>query len=117
MTKEDLKTGDIVMLRDGTFFMYFDNCAGFRDLFTGIFKEEYMSGCSIKENLENKYGHIDCDIVKVYRPKGPYCFPRSKEYVYEYYKVIFEECKKKKISMSEAVKRLSEIEGCEVEIV
>ena len=116
MTKKDLKTGDIVMLRDGTFFMYFENCAGFEDLFAGIFKEEYMDGNSIGENLKNKNGYADYDIVKVCRPKGPYCFPRSKEYICKYYKVVFEE-RKKKFSMSEAIKRLSEIEGCEVEIV
>lgn len=116
MTKEDLKTGDIVMLRDESFLMYFDNYAGFQGLFIGIFKEEYMHNDCLCENMKNKNGLVDYDIVRIYRPKGPYAFPRSKESIFENYKIVFDK-KKKKISMSDAIKRLSEIEGCEVEIV
>lgn len=115
-TKSDLETGDVVVCRDGIYMMYFEEYAGRNKVFSGIFIEEFMLFESLSCNMKNANDVPDCDIVKVYRAPDPWIFPRSKEQIEEDYKIMFEESKKK-ISMSEAIKRLSEIEGCEVEIV
>lgn len=115
-TKNDLKTGDVVVTRDGLYFIYFDYYAGWDEVFSGIFFENYMDSSPLGTDMKNMYNLRGCDIVKVYRAPDPWIFPRSKEQIEKDYKIVFEESKKK-ISMSEAVKRLSEIEGCEVEIV
>lgn len=112
-TKNDLQTGDVVVTRDGSYMMYFEEYAGYEGVFVGIFREEYMDSSPFDDRVVSV---SSCDVVKVYRPFNPWDFPRSKERIDYYYEVMFEEVKKK-ITMDEAVKRLSEIEGCEVEIV
>lgn len=116
MTKEDLRTGDIVVTRCGTHYMYFENYSGYDRIFVGIFCSDYMSSYEINSNMENEYGVKARDIMKVYSPRDPYSFPRNEMSLYNEYDIVFQR-EKKKISMSDAVKRLSEIEDCEVEIV
>lgn len=115
-TKNDLQTGDVIVTRDGTYMMYFAEYAGYEGMFVGIFREEYMDSSPFDDSMKNLCSVSSCDVVKVYRPFNPWIFPRSKVQIDDDYEVMFEEVKKK-ITMDEAVKRLSEIEGCEVEIV
>lgn len=68
MTKEDLKTGDIVITRGGTYYMYFENYAGHEKIFIGIFCSNYMSVHDFDSNMKNRYGCSINDIVKVYTP-------------------------------------------------
>lgn len=114
-TKKDLENGDVVVTRDRTYMMFLKNYAGYSEVFTGIFEDEYMESEATLSNLHNRNNISSCDIVKVYRAFNPWVFPVSKKQIEEDYEVMFEEFKE--ISMEEAENRLSELEGRKVKIV
>lgn len=110
-SKNDLKNGDVVVIKGGSYFMFFDSDGGY---FSGIWEEEWMCFSSFNDDLTVD-GARYCDIEKVYRKLVMRAFPRSVSYINNNYRIVFDR-NTKEFTLEEAKKRLEEIEGCKVKI-
>lgn len=93
-TKADLKPGMVVEMRDGNRFLLIDN--------TLIGSKEWDTMNSFADDLINKLHH-DCDICKVYHPKGRYVEQLLDD---KYLTLIWEREEAKEMTVAEIEKQL-----------
>lgn len=93
MTKEDLKTGDVLFTRCGDCMIYFEEYIGRKGVLCGVFGEFSRDISKFDNKFRYKLGHKigtdRHDITEIYRPESISNFPRDKIYIKRNYYCIY----------------------------
>ena len=118
MTKSELKTGMIVTMRNGKKMTVYRDCAcsfahpNHNDVFVDAFTSSWSSLNSYTEDLKNKSGYVEFDIVKVELVHYPYDYNKYPNFA-KVDDVLWTREKTKKLTVAE----IENILGYKVEIV